>query len=159
MFCIYTFGIGRSTREAECDPRSRGCIVQKRPRSVGLVRGGGVVGGGRKKINLRQEVAVKGRGGAQGAREVEKECREAAELGPGRVPASPVILCLHTEKFRTISQLPFQPPLKRGQIPSWLLTLYPARGVAIMGKSKPLASPVGYLSPLCYSFSANSRPP
>lgn len=115
-------------------------------------------GTGRKKINLRQEVAVKGRGGAQGMREVEKECREAAEPGPGRVPASPVILCLHTEKFRTISQLPFQPPLKRGQIPSWLLTLYPVRGVAIMGKSKPLASPVGYLSPLCYSFSANSSP-
>lgn len=71
-------------------------------------------GTGRKKINLRQEVAVKGRGGAQWKREVEKESRERAEPGPGRVPASPVILCLHTQKFRTISQLPFQPPLKKG---------------------------------------------
>lgn len=58
----------------------------------------------------------------------------------------PNILCLHTEKFQTISQLPFQPLLKRGQIPSWLLTLYPVRVVAIMGKSKPLASSVGNLS-------------
>lgn len=91
-------------------------------------------------------------------RAAEKESRARAEPGPGRLPASPVILCLHTQKFRTISQLPFQSPLKRGQIPSWLPTLYPARVVAIMGKSKPLASSVGYLSPLCYSFSANSSP-
>lgn len=64
-------------------------------------------------------------------REAEKESRDGAEPGPGRLPASPVILCLHTQKFRTISQLPFQSPLKRdrflpGYSPSiqseWLLS-------------------------------------
>lgn len=29
-------------------------------------------------------------------REVEKESRDRAEPGPGRLPVSPVILCLHT---------------------------------------------------------------
>lgn len=86
---------------------------------------------------------MKGRGGAQGMREVEKECREAAEPGPGRVPASPVILCLHTEKFRTISQLPFQPPLKRGQIPSWLLTPLSSERGCYHGKIQTFGIPSG----------------
>lgn len=81
-------------------------------------------------------------------REAEKERRERAEPGlGGRAPCfPPAVLCLHTQKFRTISQLPFQPPLRRGQIPSWLLSLHPAGAVAIMGKSEPLARAVGYLS-------------
>lgn len=82
-------------------------------------------------------------------REAEKERRERAEPGPGGwAPCfpPPAVLCLHTQKFWTISQLPFQSPLRRGQIPSWLLSLHPAGAVAIMGKSEPLARAVGYLS-------------
>lgn len=41
---------------------------------------------------------------------------------------------------------PLSAAIEKGQIPSWLLTLCPVRVVAIMGKSKPLASAAGYLS-------------
>lgn len=88
----------------------------------------------RKKINLKQEPVVKKEGGAKTDREsgVENKSRETVQSDPGRVPGfPPVILCLHTVKFRTISQLPFQWPLKRdrflpGYSPSiqweWLLS-------------------------------------
>lgn len=49
--------------------------------------------------------------------------------------------------------------IEKGQIPSWLLTLYPVRAVAIMGKSEPLASPVGYLSLRCAVASVQTAAP
>lgn len=63
--------------------------------------------------------------------------------GP-RVPS--VVPCLHTEKISYNFTAPLSAAIERGQIPSWFLTLCPVRVVAIMGKSKPLASAVGYLS-------------
>lgn len=66
----------------------------------------------RKKINLRQEPAVKKwRRGKDRQRE---RVQGNSSVGPRQGPwVPPVVLCLHTEKFRTISQLPFQWPLKR----------------------------------------------
>lgn len=68
------------------------------------------------------------------------------------------LLFTHREISADFTAL-FSVAIEKGQIPSWLLALYPVRVVAIMGKSEPLASSVGYLSALCYSLSANSGPP
>lgn len=62
---------------------------------------------------------------------------------------SPGSLCRPLFTHREISHnftAPLSAAIEKGQIPSWLLTLCPVRVVAIMGKSKPLASTVGYLS-------------
>lgn len=92
-------------------------------------------GTGRKKINLRQSPAVKKK--EEGQRQTERKrggerVQGNSSAGPRQGPrVPPVVLCLHTEKFRTISQLPFQWPLKRdrflpGYSPSvlweWLLS-------------------------------------
>lgn len=92
-------------------------------------------------------------------REVEKEFRETSGLAQAGSLGSPSLGPLFTH--REISDnftAPLSVAIEKGQIPSWLLTLYPVRVVAIMGKSKPLASSVGYLSALRYSLSANSSP-
>lgn len=120
----------------------------------------------RLKIYLRQGRAVeKKEGGAKTYRErerergVEKEFRETSSLAQAGSLGSPSLGPLFTH--REISDnftAPLSVAIEKGQIPSWLLTLYPVRVVAIMGKSKPLASSVGYLSALRYSLSANSGP-
>ena len=64
----------------------------------------------RQKINLRQKHVVKKRGGAK----TDRKSPGKQAVWPGRGPwVPPSVLCLHTEKFRTISQLLFQWPLKR----------------------------------------------
>lgn len=79
----------------------------------------------RKKINLRQGWEWKKE---EGQRRTERKSSVWPRQGPWVPPA---VFCLHTEKFRTISQLSFQWPLKRdrflpGYSPSihweWLLS-------------------------------------
>lgn len=112
-------------------------------------------GTGRKKINLRQQWEVTKRGRAKTDGE---KSREAVEPDPASVPAFPPQASVYTQRnFGQFHSSPFSDHSK-GQIPSWLLTLYPGKVVAIMGKSKPLASSVGYLPASRYSLSANSGP-
>ena len=118
-------------------------------------------GGGtdRKKINLRQEQAVNEGGVAERQRAMERwRVQGSSAVWPRQGLRVPPLSPLFTHRnFGQFHSSPFSGHWK-GQIPSWLLTLYPVRVVAIMGKSKPLASSVGYLSALRYSLSANSGP-
>lgn len=69
-------------------------------------------GTGRKKINLRQSPVMKRERG--GSETEQGRVQGTGSAGPRQGPRVPsVVPCLHTEKFRTISQLPFQRPLKR----------------------------------------------
>lgn len=116
----------------------------------------------RKKINLRQSPAVKKkRGGSETDRKKERWRKSAGKQFSRAQAGSPSSPCRPLFTHREISYnftAPLSVAIEKGQIPSWLLTLCPVRVVAIMGKSKPLASSVGYLSSLCYSLSANSSP-
>ena len=88
--------------------------------------------------------------GKQWKREEWHRDRERERESPGRQfslaqegslgsPLSP--LFTHREILDNFTA-PLSVAIEKGQIPSWLLTIYPVRVVAIMGKSKPLASSV-----------------
>ena len=62
----------------------------------------------RKKINLRQEWAVRERGGAERKRGRKKESREAVQSGPGRIPGSPPRSSVYTQRnFGQFHSSPF----------------------------------------------------
>lgn len=103
------------------------------PHSLRLVHSGD---GGPRDWKLIWDRGVQWKKRKEGQRHTEREREREVEkqaVWPRRGPwvPPPSVLCLHTEKFRTISQLPFQWPLKRdrflpGYSPSiqweWLLS-------------------------------------
>ncbi|KAI4830193.1 hypothetical protein KUCAC02_001843, partial [Chaenocephalus aceratus] len=78
----------------------------------------------RKKINLGQEWAVKERGGAKRGRK--ESVQGSSSVGPRQGPrVPPSVICLHTQKISDNFTAPLSVAIEKGQIPSWLLTLYP----------------------------------
>lgn len=81
----------------------------------------------RKKINLGQEWAVKERGGAKRGRK--ESVQGSSSVGPRQGPrVPPSVICLHTQKISDNFTAPLSVAIEKGQIPSWLLTLYPVSG-------------------------------
>lgn len=102
-------------------------------------------GTGRKKINLRQSPVMKRERG--GSETEQGRVQGTGSAGPRQGPRVPSVVPLFTHREISYNfTAPLSAAIEKGQIPSWLLTLCPVRVVAIMGKSKPLASTVGYLS-------------